>query len=177
MSFGWPTRSYVGLAVDVQARLAVHNSGGSSYTTALRPWELVAAVEFTRESSALAFEKYLKSGSGRAFAKRHFDAHETPAPIPGQWKFVDEATARDPKRSASADCSVEENAAACTVRARCRHRGQRTTDPCTETGRSVNAPVTRQPTVGSVIPGWPGTRSIRLEARASERACAVSHRR
>jgi len=40
--------------------------------SALRPWQLVAAIEFANEQSALAFEKYLKSGSGRAFAKRHF---------------------------------------------------------------------------------------------------------
>jgi hypothetical protein len=37
-----------------------------------RPWELVAAVHFLSEPSAIAFEKYLKTGSGRAFAKRHF---------------------------------------------------------------------------------------------------------
>jgi hypothetical protein len=35
-------------------------------------WELVTTIEFTTEASAVAFEKYLKSGSGRAFAKRHF---------------------------------------------------------------------------------------------------------
>ena len=66
------TRYYVGLTSDVQRRLSVHNSGGSEYTTELRPWNLVAAIEFAYESSAVAFEKYLKSGSGRAFAKRHF---------------------------------------------------------------------------------------------------------
>ncbi len=67
-----PTRHYVGITTDVATRLAVHNSGGSAYTATLRPWALVAAVEFAREASAMAFEKYLKSGSGRAFAKRHF---------------------------------------------------------------------------------------------------------
>jgi predicted GIY-YIG superfamily endonuclease len=52
--------------------MSIHNSGGSSHTAQLRPWELVACIEFSKESSAVAFEKYLKSGSGRAFAKRHF---------------------------------------------------------------------------------------------------------
>jgi predicted GIY-YIG superfamily endonuclease len=66
------TRHYVGLTTDVAERLSVHNSGGSRHTSWLRPWELVAAVEFSRPESAVAFEKYLKSGSGRAFAKRHF---------------------------------------------------------------------------------------------------------
>jgi predicted GIY-YIG superfamily endonuclease len=67
-----PDRYYVGLTSDVSTRLAVHNSGGSLHTAELRPWELVAAIEFAKQSSAAAFEKYLKSGSGRAFAKRHF---------------------------------------------------------------------------------------------------------
>jgi predicted GIY-YIG superfamily endonuclease len=66
------TRYYAGLTSDVQRRLSIHNSGGSQYTANLRPWDLVAAIEFTNEASAVAFEKYLKSGSGRAFAKRHF---------------------------------------------------------------------------------------------------------
>jgi hypothetical protein len=29
-------------------------------------------MEFSNERDAVVFEKYLKSGSGRAFAKRHF---------------------------------------------------------------------------------------------------------
>jgi hypothetical protein len=37
-----------------------------------RPWVLVAYFAFVSEKRAIAFEKYLKSGSGRAFAKRHF---------------------------------------------------------------------------------------------------------
>lgn len=49
-----------------------HNSGASMYTRELKPWQLVASVEFASEQSAVKFEKYLKSGSGRAFAKRHF---------------------------------------------------------------------------------------------------------
>jgi predicted GIY-YIG superfamily endonuclease len=67
-----PSRYYTGATTDVQRRLAVHNSGGSRHTSKLRPWQLVVSLEFSNESSALAFEKYLKSGSGRAFAKRRF---------------------------------------------------------------------------------------------------------
>ena len=37
-----------------------------------RPWSIVASVEFPDERAAAHFERYLKSGSGRAFAKRHF---------------------------------------------------------------------------------------------------------
>jgi predicted GIY-YIG superfamily endonuclease len=67
-----PDRYYVGLTSDVATRCANHNAGGDRYTDKLRPWELVVSIEFAREASAVEFEKYLKSGSGRAFAKRHF---------------------------------------------------------------------------------------------------------
>ena len=67
-----PDRYYVGLTSDLAERLRVHNLGLSGHTVQDRPWQLVAAVEFTSQESAARFEKYLKSGSGRAFAKRHF---------------------------------------------------------------------------------------------------------
>jgi putative endonuclease len=63
-------RPYVGVTYDVSQRLATHNSGGSLYTAPHRPWALVVTLELTTEAKALAFERYLKSGSGRAFAKR-----------------------------------------------------------------------------------------------------------
>jgi predicted GIY-YIG superfamily endonuclease len=67
-----PDRYYTGLTDNIERRLAVHNSGGSKHTAHLRPWVLVAAIEFTDPESAAAFEQYLKTGSGRAFSKRHF---------------------------------------------------------------------------------------------------------
>jgi len=67
-----PSRYYTGLTGDIGGRLTVHNSGGSAHTKSLRPWKLVTSLEFSDEASAVAFEKYLKSGSGRAFSKRHF---------------------------------------------------------------------------------------------------------
>ena len=67
-----PDRVYTGLTDNVQRRLDVHNSGGSKHTAPLRPWSLVASIEFANTASAVEFETYLKSGSGRAFSKRHF---------------------------------------------------------------------------------------------------------
>jgi predicted GIY-YIG superfamily endonuclease len=67
-----PSRYYSGLTSNVRRRLETHNSGGSQHTAQFRPWHLVAAVEFSNQDSAVRFERYLKSGSGRAFAKRHF---------------------------------------------------------------------------------------------------------
>lgn len=67
-----PERHYVGLTSNVTTRLAVHNSGGSQHTAQHRPWRLIVSLEFAIRASAIAFEKYLKTGAGRAFAKRHF---------------------------------------------------------------------------------------------------------
>ena len=39
---------------------------------AYRPWHLHVTIELPDEQRAIDFERYLKSGSGRAFAKRHF---------------------------------------------------------------------------------------------------------
>ena len=62
-----PSKYYTGLTDNVERRLAVHNSGGSAYTAALRPWILVAFTVFSDSASAAEFERYLKTGSGRAF--------------------------------------------------------------------------------------------------------------
>jgi putative endonuclease len=63
---------YVGITDDLRARLAKHNAGEVSHTSKYRPWRLRIYFAFSDEARALAFEKYLKSGSGRAFAKKHF---------------------------------------------------------------------------------------------------------
>ena len=67
-----PQRHYVGLTSDVPMRLRWHNAGQNTHTAQRRPWSLVVSLEFATESGARQFERYLKSGSGRAFAKRHF---------------------------------------------------------------------------------------------------------
>jgi putative endonuclease len=65
-------RYYTGLTSDVDARLAAHNAGLSKHTATGRPWTLVTRIEFSDSARAEAFERYLKSGSGRAFARRYF---------------------------------------------------------------------------------------------------------
>ena len=64
---------YVGLTAHVAGRLTWHNAGRCPHTAKYRPWQLHASIEFKDEPHASGFERYLKSGSGRAFAKRHFD--------------------------------------------------------------------------------------------------------
>lgn len=67
-----PDRHYVGITTDPDRRLAEHNSGKSIHTNKFRPWELSVCIGFADAAKAHNFEQYLKSGSGRAFAKRHF---------------------------------------------------------------------------------------------------------
>ena len=67
-----PSRHYVGITNDTKARLRWHNYGPCGHTVEYRPWSIIVTIEFPTEAEAVRFEKYLKSGSGRAFAKRHF---------------------------------------------------------------------------------------------------------
>lgn len=65
-----PEHFYIGIADDVDARLAKHNAGEVIHISKYRPLRIKTYVAFSDEKRAFAFEKYLKSGSGRAFAKK-----------------------------------------------------------------------------------------------------------
>ena len=63
---------YTGTTQELQARLTKHNQGSCAHTSKHRPWRIQTAIAFDSEAKARAFEKYLKTGSGRQFARRHF---------------------------------------------------------------------------------------------------------
>lgn len=63
-----PDQYYTGLCADVHSRLAAHNAGQSSHTSKFKPWKLVSFHWFEQPATAASFERYLMSGSGRAFA-------------------------------------------------------------------------------------------------------------
>lgn len=63
-------QEYIGATADLRRRIADHNSGKSTHTAKFAPWKLVWYGAFPDKHKALAFEKYLKSHSGRAFAKK-----------------------------------------------------------------------------------------------------------
>jgi predicted GIY-YIG superfamily endonuclease len=65
-----PDQRYIGVTGNLRERLKKHNEGGSPYTSKHRPWELATYIAFHSRAQAAAFEKYLKSGSGRAFARK-----------------------------------------------------------------------------------------------------------
>ena len=67
-----PEQRYVGLTNDLKSRLQQHNAGESPHTSKFAPWFLHAYFAFEDKERAAAFEQYLKSGSAREFARRHF---------------------------------------------------------------------------------------------------------
>jgi len=71
-SVSHPARFYVGLTADLEERLRTHNAGSVPHTSKFRPWRIETAIAFRDKTKAVAFERYLKSQSGRAFAKKRF---------------------------------------------------------------------------------------------------------
>lgn len=67
-----PTHFYVGITEDLRYRLKAHNTGSVPHTSKFAPWRIETVVAFRDKAKATAFEKYLKTHSGRAFAKKHF---------------------------------------------------------------------------------------------------------
>jgi predicted GIY-YIG superfamily endonuclease len=65
-----PPRYYTGITSDVATRHAEHNAGSCIHTATFRP-SIDVVIEFADERRAVAFERYLKSRSGVAFAQRH----------------------------------------------------------------------------------------------------------
>ena len=71
-SLSHPDQRYVGHTADLRQRLADHNSKKCLHTSKFVPWKIKLYVAFETIEQAQHFERYLKSGSGHVFAKRHF---------------------------------------------------------------------------------------------------------
>jgi putative endonuclease len=63
-------KPYIGCTDNLEKRLERHNKGYVIATRDRLPMELVLYVAFKDKYKAYLFEKYLKSGSGRAFVKK-----------------------------------------------------------------------------------------------------------
>jgi putative endonuclease len=79
-SIAKPGTYYRGHATDLKTRLAEHNSAKCSSTAALRPWMIKFYAAFGSLHHAQECERYLKTGSGHAFAKKHLRL-DTPSPV------------------------------------------------------------------------------------------------
>jgi putative endonuclease len=64
------TQRYVGVTTNLEERLQAHNAGASLYTSKYRPWKVVMYLCFQDDRRAVDFERYLKTGSGQAFANK-----------------------------------------------------------------------------------------------------------
>jgi len=66
-----PSKVYTGLTDNPERRLEEHNTGGSKFTARYVPWKIEVTIGFANDERAAKFERYLKTGSGIAFARKH----------------------------------------------------------------------------------------------------------
>jgi len=71
-SLSHPGQIYTGRTADLKQRLTDHNAGRVPHTSKFVPWEIRTVTAFKDQDRAVAFERYLKSGSGRSILHRHF---------------------------------------------------------------------------------------------------------
>ena len=64
-------RKYIGFSENLRARLSAHKSKSVKTTRTAESMQLAFYAAFRSKAKALAFEKYLKQGSGFAFANKH----------------------------------------------------------------------------------------------------------
>ena len=62
---------YTGYTADLKKQFRKHNEGGQKYSSQKRPYILIWYCAFISKAKAAAFERYLKQGSGFAFARKH----------------------------------------------------------------------------------------------------------
>jgi len=62
---------YTGCTDNLKDRVERHQNGYVPATKPLLPVKLISYFAFSNKYIAFSFEKYLKSGSGRAFMKKH----------------------------------------------------------------------------------------------------------
>lgn len=69
-SKAYPDRFYTGFTENLKDRLLFHNLKKDKHTLKYIPWIVKTAIAFTDRQKAIDFETYLKTASGRAFAKK-----------------------------------------------------------------------------------------------------------
>jgi predicted GIY-YIG superfamily endonuclease len=64
--------TYTGCTQNLEERLLRHQQKQVLYTSTRLPVKLVTYIAFSEKYKAFEFEKYLKSGSGKAFSNKRF---------------------------------------------------------------------------------------------------------
>jgi putative endonuclease len=62
-------KHYTGFSSNLQERLKSHNKLGHDWTARYRPWKLIYTKKFESKQEAIAYQQWLKTGSGRDFIK------------------------------------------------------------------------------------------------------------
>lgn len=65
-------KAYIGCCDNLKERIIRHEKGYVPATKDRLPISLLSYFAFSNKYTAFNFEKYLKSGSGRAFMRKHF---------------------------------------------------------------------------------------------------------
>ena len=63
---------YIGVTQNLQERLSRHNACHVPHTSKFAPWYIETAIAFRDKQKAYAYERYLKTGAGRAYSIKHF---------------------------------------------------------------------------------------------------------
>ncbi|MDE3247648.1 MAG: GIY-YIG nuclease family protein [Bacteroidota bacterium] len=61
---------YTGCTSDINDRLSRHSKGQVQYTSSRLPVNLMVIINFSDKYNAYDFERYLNSGSGKAFMNK-----------------------------------------------------------------------------------------------------------
>ena len=69
LDFDTAKKHYTGFTGNLIERLKSHTELGSEWTARYRPWRLIFQKDFEMKLAAMQYEKWLKSGQGRAFIK------------------------------------------------------------------------------------------------------------
>ena len=72
------SRRFMAQSRTIFANRRKHNAGEIPHTSKFKPWRIQTAIAFDSKDKAFAFERYLKSGSGREFAKKTFLIYSRP---------------------------------------------------------------------------------------------------
>jgi putative endonuclease len=62
-------KHYTGFTSNLEQRILSHNVLGHDWSPKYRPWKIIYTKEFESKKEAMEYEKWLKSGVGRAFIK------------------------------------------------------------------------------------------------------------
>jgi predicted GIY-YIG superfamily endonuclease len=72
-------KTYTGFTTDLKNRIKQHNENIGGYTKNRGPWEIIWYGVFRERHLAECFERYLKSGSGIAFARKRLIRASSPS--------------------------------------------------------------------------------------------------